>query len=1051
MQTPDGLFLAWNGRHTSRADAIHYDSKEKADADAKGIGYGTVLDSPGFTGITTDSLGRLYHWQDGKRVPGPNWQDVTTVPDPAGGEPIPINKYFADHPEQALGTIDRKGEMYSEEAVNVSKTEDYEARLAAAIDRLPAGVLKKQVAPAERFTPEVMPAPGDVKDGGYTIKDGKLYVRSGGALVEQEASAKEIALIGAHLEVRDAVREALNVQLAGENADAARARLNEVYDAFVAEHGLIHDKANRKAFRTDPDSPVLLALENYNAKTGEVKKDDIFRKDVVSHVGEITHADTVAGALVASLQQRGGVDLDHMALLLDRPASEVGRLLVDQGLAFDDPGNGWKPANEYLSGNVRQKLVLARAAALVDPKYAVNVAALEKVQPEDVDYSRIEVKMGATWVPASDMKKFAGYLLEGNAEAFNIAYVPGTGEWLAGFATGRNRNSFLEGSDLATTVWATKRKDFEEILTAALNNTMLTVRDKVPGEDKYIVNQVETDNANAKVQDMKRAFADWVWDDDERRHRLHRFYNDNFNNTRQMVYDGSHQNFPGMNPAIHLREAQKNFVWEVVTTGKGLAAHEVGTGKSFSMIAAAMEQRRLGLARKPCIACLKSNVDAITRDALKLYPGAKILSTTDMFDAKNRKETISKIATGDYDIVIMTHDHLNLLPMKPAVIQGYIESELAELEAARLEAYKANPKKDNRIVKALEHAKDKLETKLKTLLEAKPRDDAVFFEETGIDSLFVDESHKFKSLPIVTKQQQVKGIPTDRSERATNMHMRTSWLQQQHGGRGVMFATGTPVANTMSELYNIQRYLQPAELKAAGLEKFDAWAAAFGDVETKMEFTVAGEYKPVSRFARFVNIPELMGVAKQVMDVQRADDMKNPDGSPAVVRPIRHDIATISPETPAMVAMMADLVRRAQKLKGQRQGMKGADNMLAICTDGRKGAIDLRMLDASAPDDPQSKANKAVAEVLRLHKEKLRDDATDLLGRRRSPAEERVPPVRRPDQKARRRRHPAREDCRFLRPGRREERGRRRGSQIRRNARRPGIDGEARHRKQRPG
>ena len=954
---------------------------------------------PGFTGITVDSLGRLYHWVNGKRVPGPDWTSTTTVPDPAGGEPIPINSYFAAHPEQVLGTVDRTGTMYRGESVNVSPTEDYEERLAEAINRLPAGIMKKDAAPASRFSPDVMPAPGDTKEGGYVVQGGKVFVRESGMLVEQPGvNAKDLARIEGQLGIRDAMRAVLNDQLEGRDATESRRGLNELYDAYVAKHGFLNLQANRRAMKTDPDSFRLMALEDFNPETKKATKTAIFEKDVAGYVPKAEKASGVSEALGVSLHEHGGVNLERMAQLLGWTPEEVGRAAVIAGVAFQDPQEGWKPADQYLSGNVRRKLTLAKAAAAADSRYNANVEALLKVQPEDVPHEEIGAKLGVPWVPPADVKAFAAMMLAGEAHHFDIKYSPATATWFADYTNSGERN--VENTDQAKAVWGVPKANFMELLKHALNNQAITIYDQDADGKSYVVRDA-TEDANAKIQDIKAAFKDWLWEDDERRQRLHRHYNDNFNNIRPIQYDGSHQTFPGMNPACKLRPHQKNFVWQVVTTGKGLAAHEVGTGKTYSMVAAAMEQRRLGLARKPAIVCLKANIETVVREAQELYPGAKIISTADMFDAKSRKETIARIATGDYDMVFMTHDNMNMLPMRPAVVQKYIKEEMAELEEAIVAAIKDDPSADNKVVKQLEKAKQKLEVALKKALATETKDDAVFFEELGIDSLFIDEFHKFKSLPTATKQYRIKGIPNARSQRATNMLMRARWLQENNGGRGLVGLTGTPVANTMAELYNMQKYIQPEELKERGVYNFDAWASTFGDVVTKPEFTITGEFKPISRFAEFTNIPELMQISRQMMDVQRADDMtqgydevpktarpttpdftgttKDKDGkeyqwtsgrTPIIVRPKRLDSVNVAPRTEAMDRLMKSLASRAAALKGKRPGDDDTDNMLVICTDGRKGSLDMRMLDANAPDDPNSKTNLAIKNVLDTHKEK---------------------------------------------------------------------------------
>lgn len=977
----------------------------------------------GFTGITTDSLGRLYHWVDGKRVPGPNWMDVTEVPDPAGGDAIPVNRYFADHPEQILGTLDRTGTMYHDNNVNVSRTDDYEERLKKVIDAIPADVMKPDQRPKAAFTPEQLPAPGDVKEGGFLIQDGKLFAREGGALVEQpKTNAKQLERIAGMLGIRDAMRQVINDQVRGEDATHSRELLNEAYDAFVEEYGFLNAQANRRAFKTDPDAPPLLALENWNPKGKTATKADMFSKDTIRAIKEATSAADTPSALGVSLHETGRVDIDRMAELTGFSKIQIAQELVDAGIAYRDPSGDWQPADQYLSGNVRLKLALARSAAEADPTFRPNVEALEKVQPEDIDHQDIDVRLGAAWIPPDDVKQFAAFLLDANPEHFEIKYVPSTGEWKADYS--RSGERALWSSLAAREKWGAPGKNFIELLESALNNKSVVIKGGMDqkidpetgkvtqfeamgtnkkGESVPIVNRKMSEDANAKVQDIKEAFASeggagWLWEDDARRDRLHRFYNDNFNNIRTMAYNGQFQTFPGMNPAINVHPHIKDFVWQVVTTGKGLAAHEVGTGKTYAMIASAMELRRLGLAKKPCIACLKMNIEQITADVLKLYPGAKILSTADVFDAASRKKTISQMATGDYDLVLMTHDNLNQLPMKPETEAKYIQEEISDLTAAILARQEEDggKKKNDRVMKTLEAAKLKLEAKLLAALNTKAKDNAVFFEETGIDQLFVDEAHKYKSLPVYTKADRVKGIPTNRSQRATSMLMRTRWLMEHNGGRGVVFATGTPVANTMAELYTMQRYLQPEELAARGIKNFDAWASIFGDITTKMEKTATGEYKNVARFARFVNIPELMQMVRQVVDVQRADDLKKnmkdvpeearpkdkeftgitkdasgkeyrwTEGStPAIIRPDRHDKVIAAPKSQGIMDLMEELQKRAANLPNVD---KDEDNMLVICTDGRKGAMDLRLLDANAPDDPNSKVNQAIRNILDIHK-----------------------------------------------------------------------------------
>lgn len=929
-----------------------------------------IPEKKGFTGMTTDSLGRVYHWVDGKRVPGPDWMSVKMVPDPAGGEDIPVNAYFADHPEQILGTLDRTGTMYGGKQKNVSLTDDYDERLQAAIDRLPEGVFTTDDGKPGQPTPERREATAGVKDLGWVIHDGKLFQRRSGAEVEKTVDPDDFARIEGQLGVRDAMQAVINAELAGEPVDEARTRLNTAYDAYVKKYGPLSNKDNRKAMGEDPDAVRMAALESsYDAKTKKAVKADIFSKSTVRSGKQADHANGVPEGVGVCLNETGGINPAKIAELTGKSVMEVEGELRHGGLAFEDPATGWQPASLYLSGNVRQKLVLARAAAAVDSKYQHNVDALENHQPEDIDFQNISIKAGAGWVPAKDMEAFAQEITGTYEGRIAINYVPQTGQWIV-----EDTRYKANGQTAAMDEYSTPDRPFADMLQRIMNSQSLVVEYKAitpDGNESTRTDMEATRAAEDKAKALKDKFSEWIWENDDRRERLARFYNDNFNNIVPVHYDGSHLQFPGMRDDFEMRDIQKNFVYQVITTGRGLAAHEVGTGKTASMIAAAMELRRLGLAKKPCIACLKANINQITAEAQRLYPNAKILSTANNFSKLQRKETISRMSTGDYDMVIMTHDNMNMLGMRPQVVEEYVRSQLNELEVAKKAAWKADPDKDNRVVKALEKAQQRLETRLQNAIKAAEKDDAVHFEETGIDQLFVDEAHIYKNLPVYSSGERVKGIPpaSTGSDRATNMLMRAQWLMKQNGGRGVVFATGTPVSNSMVELYNIQRYLQPDELKSRGLDTFDAWASAFGERQTETEITAAGDYDQVTRFNKFTNVPELMNMASLVMDVQRADNMKHADGSPVIIRPKRHDSMVVTPMNDMTARMMADLKQRAVECKGQRPE-KGMDNMAVVCMDGRKGSVDMRMLYHDAPDDPNSKLNKCVQNVLKLHNER---------------------------------------------------------------------------------
>lgn len=940
-------------------EALNDISKTPAEAKPKG---------EGFTGSTTDSMGRVYHWVNGKRVPGDDWLQTTTVPDPAGGEPIVVNKYFADNPQMVLGITDRTGKMYRGDSKNVSRTDDYEQRLQAATDALPAGIYRKWTAPPERFKP-VIEASGTAREGGFEVKGGKAFVRRGDSMEEHAVDAKTVAKIEAHTKLRDAMRDVFKAQTNGEDAEPARKKLNEIYDDFVKKHGYVNDRANLKAFGSDPDSPILQALEHYDKKTKTATKADVFTKDVIRRGTKVTSAATVADGLAVTMREIGGVDIDRIAQLTGKPRDAVEKELVANGVAFNDPTEGWKPASQYLSGNVRKKLALARSAAQVDPAFDPNVRALEKVQPADLPYEEIDGKLGSAWIPPEDIADFIGHYLgmyDKGGEHIDVRQMATSGDWIVGFKNGYSEKR-IKNSNANTVIHGAEGWRFHELVEAALNGQTPKIWEQDPDGTRR-VNAEKSAVVAAKVNEFKEKFKDWLWQDSERRDRLHRYYNDNFNNLVHTQHDGSHLQFPGMNPAIDLRKNQKDFVQQVIATGGGLAAHEVGTGKTYTMIAAAMELRRMGLAKKPMIACKKANVAAIAADARKLYPSAKILEMGDKFNASQRKKTMSQIATGDWDMVICTHDNLDMLEMKPETQKKYIQQQLGELEAIAQEHEanrEAGGKKNSRAETALRKAKSNLEARLQKILDSDAKDDAVYFEDTGVDHLFVDESQRYKNLKIYSKMDRVKGMNDSDSDRASDMHAKTSWLQDQNGGRGVVFATGTPITNTMGELFNLQRFLQPKELKDRNVHHFDTWAQTFAEVQSKVEKQVNGQYGVVARLSKFTNIPELMGIARQMMDVQKADNVKKKDGGSAINRPTRKDAVHVAPETEQTQRLMDDLLERADNVKKNKPK---DDNFLAICTDGRKGSIDPRLVYADAADEPESKANKCIANVLENYK-----------------------------------------------------------------------------------
>lgn len=925
---------------------------------------GAFVKSAG-TQVVTDVL-VFQRREEGQTPAGKPFAEITTLPDPDGGEAIPINEYFQKHPEHVLGTLDRKSRLYRGGDMHVSRTDDFEQRLEKWLGGLPKG-LYKQAPESPAFKRPRRLADDSAKAGGYVYEKGRIYRKKAGELTDAGVDEKAQKIIADTLQVRDALRDVVNGQLAQRpesELGQLRAALLKQYKAFVKAHGPLHKKANALAFSTDPDAPVVLALEkSYDPKTQKAEMADVFTKNTVRGYTKPEKADDTGSALGISLNETGGVDLPRIAGLLGKSQDAVAKELVSAGLAYKDPAGGWKSAETYLSGNVRKKLLEAMDAAAADPQFKPNVRDLEKVIPPDVDYDQIGVRLGSSWVPPSDVQAFAAHVMGGVPEHFNIRYLPQNATWMADYTpTGQRRH---KDSPNDRQLWGTERAPFMEILEAALNTKQIRITDPGPEKDSRVVNKEATEAANGKVRDLMDAFAGWVWDDDDRRARLHRYYNDTFNNLAPVKWNGAHLTLPGSNPMIELRPHQKNFVWRSVSTGTGLAGHEVGTGKTYSMVAAAMEMRRLGLSRKPAIAAPKKTFSGLVDKAKELYPNARIHVVED-FEAKGRKAAVSKISTGDYDLVLMTHDHLNMLPMDSQVQADFIRRELQELEDVKRsiepeDAYGSRKgKSDSRMVKQLEKMKASLEARLEEALEGK-KDNAITFEQTGIDQLLVDEAHAYKSLPVYTKHTRVKGIPANRSQRATAMWMRGQWLQEMNGGRGLIFATGTPVTNTMTELYTMQRYLQMKELEARGVASFDAWASTFGTMNTRMEYSVAGEYQPVTRFNAFINLPELQQIARQAIDVQRAKDL------PGFNRPKRRDSVVAVPPTPEQTAYLQTIKQRAIEAKKKRPGEAG-DNMLSISTDARKSAVDHRLIDPSA-DMAGGKVDKIAENLVRILRE----------------------------------------------------------------------------------
>ncbi len=787
-------------------------------------------------------------------------------------------------------------------------------------------------------------------------------------MVQQPATKQELERVQGLIHVRDAVREVFTTQLhdRGTEEDAAaiseaRRDLNKAYDKFIKKHGYINDRANALAYLEDPDYPLLQSLEHYTKATGSKKegtykeakatKAAIFTKRTIERNVRANAATSPLDALHIALSEENTINWNRMAELTGSTPAELQDAL--KGQVYRTPEGEWETADAYLSGNVKRKLAEAQAAAKMKPVFEENVRALEAVQPIDLTTAQIEARLGAGWVPVSDMEDFVAALFGGKA---TVRYSEAIGAWsvsdLPRWASLSHEN---------TRTWGTPRMSGHSLLMLALNSQQATVYDKVP-DGKSVVNEKETLAAREKMQAIKDRFTKWIWEDEKRAARLARLYNDQFNHTVNRKYDGSHLTLPGKNQQITLRPHQLSGVYRALQNGNTLLAHEVGTGKTFTMAAIAMESRRLRLAKKPLITVPKHLVEYWDREFRRLYPAANVLMTTpEDFSAKNRAKLQAKIATGDWDLVVTSHNQLAMLPISKSSFQSFMKEQIDTLEEfIRDEAEKGGKK--SRLVKDLERAKKRLESRLKKRMAEKEEDNAVTFEETGVDLLLVDEADLFKNLFYPTRMTRVAGLPNSESQRAFDMYLKTQYLTKLHNGRGVIFGTGTPISNSMSEMFTMMRYLQSKDLDEMGLSHFDAWARQFGEAVTSIGMNATGKYITRTRFSKFINVPDLMTIHKKVMDVQFAEQV-------GIARPPMRTgkpINVVSKPGETLKKYVATLQQRADHLAGVDPRV---DNMLKIVGDGRHAALDVRLRVPGAPDDPNGKINKMVEEVAKLYKE----------------------------------------------------------------------------------
>jgi N12 class adenine-specific DNA methylase len=923
------------------------------------------------TQVTTDII-FLRKRLPGEKPVGPAWMVSRPLP-VAEGEAIHVNEYFHAHPDRMLGRMQRREHgMYGrEEAELAPDGRDLSSALTAVMGSLPAKIYQPASGPVVRQT---LPAPAGLKPGAYVaLDDGGLARREGDELVLlTDIPVPTLRRIRGMLRVREMARECLTFQVenrSDEEVHVARERLNEVYDRFVGQNGPLSTSANVRAFAGDPDLPLLLSLENYNPDNETATKTAIFRERTIERRRPVEQVASAREALVVTLNERSRVDLDHIAKLVGRPMEEF--LPELRGLIFLNPATRrWEPEDEYLAGNVREKLTLAELVAKNDARYQSNAEALRAVQPDDLAANEIDARLGAVWIPASDIADFVRAVVktgQRDSRAVKVGHVQQLGLWTVEVDPLYRRNA----ANLSE--WGTDRVPAHELIEHALNLRTPTVYDR-DSKGNPVVNATASEAAREKQQKIKDRFAEWIWSDDARRERLVAHYNREFNCYRLRSFNGDHLTLPGASPAIALHGHQKAAVWRILQTPNTLLAHVVGAGKTYTMVAAAMELKRLGLAKKPLFVVPNHMLGQFSSELLTLYPAANILAAGKAdFESSRRRELMSRIATNNWDAVIVTHSGFERLAMSPRAQKRFIEEQLHELEACIREQKGGDG--GTRIVKQLEASKKRLEARLKSMAAVHRKDDTLSFEELGVDRLFVDEAHAYKNLFYVTKMTRVAGLPQTASERAFDMFLKVQHVQRANGGGGVVFATGTPVTNTMAEMFTLQRFLQMDVLGKRHLQHFDSWAATFGESVTALELAPDGAgYRLNTRFARFVNVPELMHLFRQVADIQTADMLKLPvptidGGKPRIVR---------APATPQLKALVASLAVRAEKLKTNHVP-PWEDNMLKITGECRKAALDLRLVLGPMADNPSFKVNQAAREVFAIWNETRGQRLTQLV------------------------------------------------------------------------
>ena len=899
-----------------------------------------------------------------------------------------INQYFVDHPEMVLGELTTESTQYGREELTVAPLEGTSLadQLAEAVQHIEGQYTEVEVETPdiaeEEATRRILPADPDVKNFSYTVVDGEVFYRENSVMTQVELSDTAKGRVTGMVELRQIVNDLIDQQLndyPDEDIKATQERLNAAYDAFTAKYGLLNDRKNGRLFEQDSSYYLLCSLENLDEQGQLKSKAAMFTKRTIRPERTVTSVDTPSEALAVSIGEHGKVDLPYMAELLGTPG-EYGRITTElSGVIFKDPAAdptdpeaGWQMADEYLSGDVRAKLRMAQFAAETNPEFAVNVEALTKAQPRELEASEIDVRLGATWLDPDIIQKFMTetfqipYYLR---HAVKVRYSPYTAEWRVEGKTATGRSDIISSE-----TYGTSRANAYKILEETLNLKDVRIYDTIEdaeGKPKRVLNKRETMLAQQKQQVIKDAFANWVWQDPQRRIALVKQYNELFNSTRPREYDGSHIHFVGMNPEITLREHQRNAIAHVLYGGNTLLAHEVGAGKTYEMAASAMEAKRLGLCQKSLFVVPNHLTEQWASEFLNLYPNAKLLvARRKDFETANRKKFCARIATGDYDAVIIGHSQFERIPLSFERQERIIQEQIYETLAA-INELKAHAG-ENFSIKQMEKTRKTLETKLEKLRSDERKDDVITFEQLGVDRLFVDESHFYKNLFLTTKMRNVAGLSTSEAQKSSDMFGKCRYLDEITGGRGVVFATGTPVSNSMTELYTVMRYLQYSTLQQKKLTHFDCWASTFGETTTAIELAPEGTgYRARTRFAKFFNLPELMSMFKEVADIKTSDQLHLP------VPEAKFETVVAKPSE-IQKEMVQELSKRAAEIHSGAVDAS-VDNMLCVTNDGRKIGLDVRLMNPMLPDDPNSKLNVCVQNVLKIWEDGKELKLTQLL------------------------------------------------------------------------